>query len=107
MLNISCIFFIASVTVDPETPTIINGGVMFLTGPCFDDGKIKCVFTDKDGKRTDINGIIKNRKAICPMPLFGQLGEHTLTITVINDDRKYSGTFQVGEFPYIIIYYTV
>ena len=95
--------------MDPDTPTIINGGVMSLTGPCFGKSyqNITCLFTDKDGDVTKysvkrkirlktIKGIIVNDKAICPMPLFRRLGGHRLTISV--DDVKYTGEFTVGTF---------
>ena len=102
--------FTPAVLVDPETPSIINGGVMTLSGPSFkknanQDG-ITCVFTDDDGedvteydrRRTHqraINGIILNCKAICPMPLFRKLGVHRLNVTL--EGKSYSGDFEVGK----------
>ena len=98
-------------TVDPETPSIINGDVMFLDGPCLsvEIENITCIFTDNEGDVTEftdrkgntiktlIKGISKNRRAICPMPLFRTLGEHKLTV-IVRDDSNYSGSFEVGEF---------
>ncbi|XP_065894428.1 protein mesh-like isoform X2 [Dysidea avara] len=94
------------ILVDPDTPSIINGGVMTLTGPSFDTTssheKITCVFTDDDGDVTEgfprgftrlINGIVVNCKAICPMPLFRKLGSHNLTVVL--NDRRYVGEFEV------------
>ena len=96
--------------MDPETPSIINGGVMFLIGPCLSTDNIEnitCLFTDNKGDVTEykkmsmiikrtIRGITKDGKAICPMPLFRTLGEHRLTI-FIKDGTNYSGTFEVGK----------
>ena len=94
---------------DPEMPSIIGGGVMHLTGPCFSINieKINCVFTDKDGDVTSftnvdgtvtsriINGITVKEKAVCPMPLFRALGAHNVTVTLDNATR-YTGNFVVG-----------
>ena len=100
-------------TVDPETPSIINGDVMFLHEPCLSVAieNITCIFTDNEGDVTEftdrtgkvhkklIRGISKNRSAICPMPLFRTLGEHNYKLTVIvRDGSNYSGSFEVGEF---------
>ena len=98
-------FYIVNVTVDPETPSIINGDVMFLDGPCLsvEIENITCIFTDNKGDVTEftdmklIRGISKNRRAICPMPLFRTLGEHKLTV-IVRDGSNYSGSFEVGEF---------
>ena len=104
-------FYIVNVTVDPETPSIINGDVMFLDGPCLSVAieNITCIFTDnqgdvtefKDNKgkvhRTHIRGISKNRRAVCPMPLFRTLGEHKL-IVFVKDGSNYSGNFEVGKY---------
>ena len=86
---------------------------MTLTGPSFDTTssheKITCVFTDDDGDVTEgfprgftrlINGIVVNCKAICPMPLFRKLGSHNLTVVL--NDRRYVGEFEVGK---LIEYY--
>ena len=106
----SNIMFTPAVLVDPETPSIINGGVMTLSGPSFkknanQDG-VTCVFTDDGGdvieyndrRRTHqrtINGVIVNCKAICPMPLFRKLGVHRLNVTL--EGKSYSGDFEVGK----------
>ena len=103
---------------DPATPSIIQGGVMFLTGPCFsvDIENITCLFTDQDGDVTSftnpdntvakrmIKGITVNEKAVCPLPLFRRLGNHNVTIT-LGDGKKYTGNFFVGMLVcnYIII----
>ena len=85
---------------------------MFLVGPCLSAAieNITCLFNDSEGdvtaykdrmgtlQSTAIKGISKDRKAICPMPLFRTLGEHTLTIFV-KDGNSYSGSFEVGELP--------
>ena len=102
-----------SVLVDPETPSIINGGVMGLTGRSFNTDNthddVTCTFTDDDGDVTTvlprcfecpIKGIIVNCKAICPMPLFRKLGPHNLTVTV--NDNSYVGGFVVGKIVLII-----
>ena len=92
--------------MDPDTPSIINGGVMRLSGPCFNPNSevIICRFydTNKNIVQGNINGIITindtgNEKAICPMPFFKTLGNHSIIITVDNN-RKYSGSFTVGEY---------
>ena len=102
-------FFFYTVLVDPDTPSIINGGVMTLTGPSFNTTssheKITCVFTDDDGDVTEgiprqlftrpIQGIIVYCKAICPMPLFRKLGPHNLTVML--NDTKFVGQFEVGK----------
>ena len=106
--TILCVFFVFIVLVDPDTPSIINGGVMILTGPSFNsknsNEEITCVFTDDEGNVTTIlpqifedpiKGIITNCKAICPMPLFRKLGTHNLTITV--NGTNYVGVFEVGK----------
>ena len=94
---------------DPDTPSIIGGGIMFLTGPCFsvDIENITCLFTDQDGDVTSftnpdntvtkriIKGITVNEKAVCPLPLFRRLGDHNVTIT-LGDGTKYAGSFIVG-----------
>ena len=100
-----------AVLVDPDNPSIINGGVMTLSGPNFTRSKeiqnIKCFFTDRNGNdvtkkiaprifKRPINGIIVNCKAICPIPLFNKLGDHNLTIMV--NGTSYSGQFEVGEY---------
>ena len=95
--------------MDPDTPSITNGGVMTLTGPSFnassDHEKITCTFTDDDGDVTEgfprdftrpINGIVVNCKAICPMPLFRKLSPHNLTVVL--NDKRYVGEFEVGKF---------
>jgi len=97
--------------VDPNIPTILNGGVMSLTGPCFNKSyqNVTCLFTDKDGdvterinkRNTIIKGIITNEKAVCPMPLFRRLGEHRLTI--LADDETYVGEFAVGKYSDVLI----
>ena len=108
--NIKITFVIVTdVLLDPDTPTILNGGVMSLTGPCFTKSyqNITCLFTDKNGdvtmysirrlkRHTIIKGIIVNDQAVCPMPLFRRLGEHRLTIIV--DDVTYVGEFVVGKY---------
>ena len=109
-------FLIANVTVtvDPETPSIIHGDVMFMNGPCLSKEieEITCIFTDHEGDvpivinrmpKTNINGISKDERAICPMPLFRNLGEHKLTIFV-KDGSNYSGTFEVGRLSHIPTY---
>ena len=82
---------------------------MFLTGPCFSDEieNITCLFTDKNGDVTHfelpdgreiniiINGITVQQKAVCPLPLFRTLGNHTVIIT-LNDNTTYSAFFEVG-----------
>ena len=91
--------------MDPDTPSIINGGVMKLSGPCFSASNktITCKFNDSNGKEVHepINGIITNNKgnekAICPMPLFKTLGGHSVVITVDNG-KMYNGSFTVGEY---------
>ena len=100
-----CIFFTEHLVVDPDTPSIINGGVMKLSGPCFNTSNevITCMFKDASGKKVheSINGIITNNKgnekAICPMPLFKTLGGHSVVITVGNG-KMYKGSFTVGEY---------
>ena len=91
--------------VDPDTPSIINGGVMKLSGPCFNTNneRIICKFYDANKKQIHkpINGIITihdigNEKAICPMPFFHTLGKHSVFITVDNT-TTYNGSFTVGE----------
>ena len=91
--------------MDPDTPSIINGGVMKLSGPCFNTSieTIKCTFYDasKQKVHSHINGIITindkgNEKAICPMPFFKTLGSHTVVITLENN-MTYNGSFRVGE----------
>ena len=98
--------FIGTLKPDPDTPSIINGGVMLLTGPCFSKKieKITCLFTDKEGDVTNvtrmvmervINGITVNEQAVCPLPLFRRLGIHTVTVNLSNG-TQYSGDFTVG-----------
>ena len=96
---------------DPDTPSIINGGVMLLTGPCFSKEieNVTCLFTDKQGDVTEftnpdnttinrvISGITVNEQAVCPLPLFRRLGDHNVTVTLQNGTR-YSGSFTVGMF---------
>ena len=103
------IFCIEILRPDPVTPSIVNGGVMLLTGPCFsmEIEKIKCAFTDQEGDVTsvtdlrgrttkrDINGITVNGQAVCPLPFFRRLGNHNVTITLKNG-TKYTGNFFVG-----------
>ena len=104
------IYFIYStdhLVVDPDTPSIINGGVMKLSGPCFDTSNevITCTFYNANEQKVDnksITGIITindegNVKAICPMPFFKTLGDHSVVITVDNS-KNYSGSFTVGEY---------
>ena len=83
---------------------------MFMYGPCFSINieNITCLFTDKNGDVTEfkdedrktqkriIRGITQNRRAICPMPLFRTLGQHSLTV-MDKHDSKYSGIFEVGK----------
>ena len=93
--------------VDPDTPSIINGGAMTLSGPCFNANNevITCTFynaTEKEVHDKPINGIITindqgNEKAICPIPFFKTLGGHSVVITVDNN-KKYRGSFTVGEY---------
>ena len=94
---------------DPDTPSIIGGGVMLLTGPCFSMNveKITCLFTDREGDVTsftdhrnittkrDINGITVKEQAVCPLPLFRRLGDHNVTVTLSNG-TQYTGSFNVG-----------
>ena len=96
-------------TPDPDTPSIISGGVMRLTGPCFsmEIEKITCLFTDEEGDVTsftdhndittkrDIKGITVNEQAVCPLPLFRRLGNHNVTVTLENG-TQYTGSFNVG-----------
>ena len=96
------------------TPSIINGGVMKLTDPCFNATleKITCIFTDEDGainfrKRaaTNIDGLIVNTDlAVCPMPLFRKLGFHSVTIKLQNG-RTFVGQFEVGKCTLLIYNY--
>ena len=92
--------------MDPDTPSIINGGVMKLSGPYFNTNNevITCMFYDANGTEVHepIKGIITindkgNEKAICPIPLFKTLGGHSVVITVDNS-KKYTGSFTVGEY---------
>ena len=81
---------------------------MKLTDPCFNATleKITCEFKDEDGAinfrtRTafKIDGLIVNTDlAVCPMPLFKKLGFHTVTITLIKNQRKFVGEFEVGKY---------
>ena len=97
--------------MDPDTPSIINGGVMTLSGPSFNKSTehddITCLFSDEMGdvtefynrktkkvEKTIIKGIIVNCKAICPMPLFRRLGVHRLIVIV--KGRNFSSDFDVG-----------
>jgi len=97
------LLFTSIVLVDPDAPTIINGGVMTLSGPSFNTTntheKISCVFTDDTGDRVhaaqSINGIIVNCKAICPMPLFKKLGPHQLIVNL--RETRFVGEFEVGK----------
>jgi len=96
---------------DPNTPSIINGGVMILTGPCFsiEIERITCLFTDQEGDVTSfsdhrrivtkrvINGITQNERAVCPMPLFRRLGNHNVTVTLSNG-KNFTGNFDVGTY---------
>ena len=106
--------FTEHLIVDPDTPSIINGGVMKLSGPCFSPNNtvITCMFYDANQdivySSEVINGIITindkgNEKAICPMPFFKTLGNHSIVITVDNF-TTYSGSFTVGEFNAALIY---
>ena len=84
---------------------------MLLTGPCFNTEieEIICLFTDHNGDVTtftnsggnvisrSITGIIVSEQAVCPMPLFRSLGNHTVTIT-LNNNASYSGSFDVGTY---------
>ena len=108
MHDCMCIY---TVLVDPDIATIINGGVMTLTGPRFNKSTeyddVTCVFSDKEGDVTEytdrrgtryhstIKGIIVHCKAICPMPLFRRLGAHKLNVTV--KEIRYFGDFEVGK----------
>ena len=92
--------------MDPDTPSIINGGVMKLSGPCFNTSNevITCTFYDANEKEVHepINGIITindqgNEKAICPIPFFKTLGGHSVIITV-DSNKTYRGSFTVGEY---------
>jgi len=100
-LSFFAFIVVNKITVEPSTPTIINGGVMKLSGPNFSYyQKVACVFADKDGSVTgggqnSISGIVADGKAVCPMPLFRRLGKHNLTVLV--DGKRYSGTFNVGK----------
>ena len=99
---------------DPDTPSIISGGVMSLTGPCFsmEIENITCLFTDKEGDVTSftdqneittirvINGITVNEKAVCPLPLFRRLGNHNVTVTLSNG-TQYSASFNVGMLYFV------
>ena len=103
------VFCAETLTTYPEMPSIINGGVMHLTGPCFsiEIKKITCIFTDKKGDVTSyalhdgtivkrvISGITVNKQAVCPMPLFRRLGEHNITV-ILNSNKSYTGHFNVG-----------
>ena len=90
---------------DPITPSVIGGGVMLLTGPCFSVNveKITCLFTDKEGDVTFINpmtnrvinGITINEQAVCPLPLFRRLGDHNVTV-ILSNGTQYTGSFFVG-----------
>lgn len=102
--------FTGHLIVDPNTPSIINGGVMKLSGPCFSttNEKITCKFYDATETLVNeaINGIITihdkgNEKAICPMPFFNTLGRHSVFITIDNS-ITYNGTFTVGEYNSVI-----
>ena len=109
VLHNSLYAFVDILTPDPDTPSIIDGGVMFLTGPCFsmEIEKITCLFTDKEGDVTSftfpdktvtkrvINGITVNEQAVCPLPLFRRLGNHNVTVTIRNG-TKFTGSFDVG-----------
>ena len=97
--------------MDPNTASIINGGVIKLSGPSFnkstDHDNVMCLFTDEDGDVTEytdrngvthhtpIRGIIMNCEAICPMPLFRKLGVHKVHVTV--NDSNFIGEFYVGK----------
>ena len=101
--------FVDILRPDPNTPSIISGGVMRLTGPCFsmEIEKIKCLFTDEEGDVTsftnprsittkrDINGITVNEQAVCPLPLFRRLGNHNVTV-ILSNGTSYTGSFSVG-----------
>ena len=106
------LLFTEHLEVDPDTPSIINGGVMKLSGPCFNTNNevITCMFYDANEKEVHepIKGIITindkgNEKAICPMPLFKTLGHHSVVITVDNS-KKYNGSFTVGEYKIFIVH---
>ena len=106
---IQSFFYAEILRTDPDTPSIIGGGTMFLTGSCFSVNieKIHCLFTDKDGDVTSftnpdgtitkrvISGITVKEQAVCPLPLFRMLGSHNVTITLSNG-RNYTGNFEVG-----------
>ena len=113
-VSLLCIFlYLESLNLDPDAPSIIGGGVMTMTGPCFSTNieTITCLFTDKVGDvtaftkkqggtiNTIINGITVNEKAVCPMPLFRRLGSHNVVITLSNG-KNYTGNFDVGMFIY-------
>ena len=104
------IIFCAEVLdTDPDTPSIIGGGKMILSGPCFsvEIERIICLFTDKHGDVTSIvnpdmtitkrviKGITVNEQAVCPIPLFRTLGSHNITIT-LGSGKNYTGNFEVG-----------
>ena len=103
--------FVDILLPDPDTPSIIGGGVMRLTGPCFsmEIEKITCLFTDEEGDVTSftdhrsfttnrvINGITVNEQAVCPLPLFRRLGDHNVTVTLSNG-TEYTGNFNVGTY---------
>ena len=87
---------------------------MLLTGPCFSVSieKITCLFTDKGRDVTSftnpdltqskriINGITVEEQAVCPMPLFRALGEHSVKVTLRNG-TNYTGYFIVGMYIYM------
>ena len=101
--------FVDLLTPDPNTPSIIGGGVMLLTGPCFSKEieNITCLFTDEEGDVTSftdhrnittkrvISGITVYEQAVCPLPLFRRLGDHNVTVTLSNG-TQYTGNFIVG-----------
>ena len=103
-------FYVAFLRPDPDTPSVISGGAMLLTGPCFsiEIERITCLFTDFEGDvtsftinsvttKTVIKGITVNEQAVCPMPLFRRLGSHSVTITLPNG-LNYTGSFEVGMY---------
>ena len=84
---------------------------MLLIGPCFSVSieKITCLFTDEEGDVTSftnpdgtqtirvINGITVNGQAVCPMPLFRALGEHSVKV-ILRNGTNYTGYFNVGMY---------
>jgi len=102
--------FVDILIPDPSTPSVIDGGVMFLTGPCFsmEIERITCLFIDQEGDVTFfvdhqgvvtqkvIRGITRDERAICPMPLFRRLGIHRIIVT--SNGTNFTGNFEVGMY---------